>query len=349
MNVGFGRRTLVLRAGPVSVRLGVRTCVSVLVLLALAAGVGVLALGTGQFSLPPAQVVEVLSGGGSRAARLVVLDWRLPRVLLALLLGAALGLSGAVFQALLRNPLGSPDVLGFGTGAFTGVLVTMAVAGRGFAVTATGALVGGLLTAGAVYLFAYRRGVQGFRLIVVGIGVSAFLTSLNQWFLIRVNLQTAMAAAVWGQGSLNELGWAQVGPAAAVIGVLAAGLLALGGRLRQLELGDDAAAALGVRVGPARLAYLAVGVALTAAATAVAGPVSFVALAAPQLARRLAGTAGIALAPAAATGALLLAGSDFLAARVFAPTTLPVGVVTVALGGIYLVWLLAAQGRGGGR
>ncbi|MDI1461642.1 iron chelate uptake ABC transporter family permease subunit [Catellatospora sp. KI3] len=345
--VDSGHRMLVLRAGPVSVRLGVRTCVSVLVLLLLGAGVGVLALGTGQFTLPPDQVVEVLTGGGSRAARLVVLEWRLPRVLLSLLLGAALGVSGAVFQALLRNPLGSPDVLGFGTGAFTGVLLAMVFVGRGFAVTATGALVGGLATAAAVYLFAYRRGVQGFRLIVVGIGVSAFLTSLNQWFLIRVNLQTAMAAAVWGQGSLNELGWAQVGPAVAVVGALALVLLGLGGRLRTLELGDEAAAALGVRVGPVRLAYLAVGVALTAAATAVAGPVSFVALAAPQLARRLAGTAGIALAPAAATGALLLAGSDFLAARAFAPTTLPVGVVTVALGGVYLVWLLAAQGRRG--
>ncbi|PRY23991.1 FecCD family ABC transporter permease [Pseudosporangium ferrugineum] len=346
MSVDFGRRVVTLRAGRrVSGRFALRPALICLVLAVAALAVGVLALGTGEFTLTPGQVLEALAGEGTRAARLVVVDWRLPRVLLALIIGAALGLAGAIFQALTRNPLGSPDVIGFNTGAYTGVLIVTVFAGNGYYLVATGALAGGLITALLVYLLAFRRGVQGFRLIIVGIAVSAMLTSANQWFLIKMDLQAAYAASMWGQGSLNGLGWAQVTPVAAGVGVLCLVLIAYGPRLALLEMGDDAAAALGVRVEPVRLAYLIIGVALTAVATAAAGPVSFVALAAPQLARRLTGTPGIALVPSAAMGALLLMVSDWLAQRAFAPTQLPVGVVTVSVGGLYFVWLLVRQAR----
>ncbi|MEV4642540.1 iron chelate uptake ABC transporter family permease subunit [Actinoplanes sp. NPDC049548] len=346
MSVDFGRRTLTVRAGRhVSGRVAVKPALVCLALTVAALAVAVLALGTGEFTLTPGQVVQALAGDGTRAARLVVVEWRLPRVLLALVIGAALGLAGAIFQALTRNPLGSPDVIGFSTGAYTGVLVVTVFVGNGYVVIAAGALAGGLITAAAVYLLAFRRGVQGFRLIIVGIAVSAMLSSVNQWFLIKVDLQAAFAAMLWGQGSLNNLGWAQVTPVAVTVAVLCLVLAGYGPRLGLLELGEDAAAALGVRVEPVRSAYLIVGVALTAVATAAAGPISFVALAAPQLARRLTRTPGIALAPAAAMGAFLLVLSDWLAQRVFAPTQLPVGVVTVSVGGIYFVWLLIRQAR----
>lgn len=342
----FGRRVLVLRAGTrISVRLDVRTVVVCAVLGGLALTVAVLGLSTGQFVVSPVEVIEVLLGQRSGAARLVVLEWRLPRVLLALLIGAALGLSGAIFQSLTRNPLGSPDVIGFNTGAYAGVLVSMVLVGRGYYENAAGALVGGLATAAVVYLLAYRGGMQGFRLIIVGIAISAVIGSVNQWFVIKVNLQTAIAAAIWGQGSLNGLSWDQVPPVAGAVALLGVALVLLGPRLRLLEMGDDAASALGVRTEPARLAYLVVGVALTAVATAAAGPISFVALAAPQVAHRIAGTAGIALVPSAITGALLLGASDWVAQRAFAPTQLPVGIVTVSLGGLYFAWLLARQAR----
>lgn len=345
--VDFGRRVLVVRPlRSASLRLGVRTGVVCTILALVALAVGVLGLSTGEFVVPPAEVIRALAGQGSGAAHLVVVEWRLPRVLLALFIGSALGLSGAIFQSLLRNPLGSPDVIGFNTGAYTGVLVAMVFVGRGYYETAAGALVGGLATAAAVYLLAYRQGVQGFRLIIVGIAVSAVLGSVNQWFVIKAKLQTAIAAAIWGQGTLNGLSWDQVAPVGGAVALLTGLLLALGPRLPMLEMGDDAAAALGVRVEPARLAYLVIGVALMAVATAAAGPVSFVALAAPQLARRLTRTAGIALLPAAVTGALLLVTSDWVARQVFAPTQLPVGVVTVSLGGVYFAWLLARQARG---
>ncbi len=345
--MNFGRRTVVLQRRTVSARIPVRPAVVTVILLLCGLAVGVLALGTGEFTLTPQQVLEALAGGGTRAARLVVVEWRLPRVLLALLIGLALGLSGAIFQALTRNPLGSPDVIGFNTGAYTGVLLVTVTLGNSYYLTAAGALAGGLVTAIVVYLLAFKRGVQGFRLIIVGIAISAMLGSANQWFVIKMDLQAAYAASIWQQGTLNGLGWAQVTPVAIGVGGLVALLLAYGQRLALLEMGEDAAAALGVSVERVRLAYLVIGVALIAVATAAAGPISFVALAAPQLARRLTRTSGIALVPSAAMGAFLLMLSDWLAQRLFAPTQLPVGVVTVSVGGIYFVWLLMRQARRG--
>jgi iron complex transport system permease protein len=195
-----------------------------------------------------------------------------------------------------------------------------------------------------VYVFAYRRGVQGFRLIIVGIAVSAMLASLNTWMILKAELEVAMAAAVWGAGSLNGVSWDQV----AIGGALIAVLLMLAGMLsrpmRQMELGDDTAASQGVRIAVSRLGLIVVGVALTATVTAASGPIAFIALAAPQIARRLARTAGITLAPAAFVGALMLGAADFVAQHV-APTPLPVGVITVMIGGGYLGWLLFTEAR----
>ncbi|GAA3395036.1 FecCD family ABC transporter permease [Cryptosporangium minutisporangium] len=328
-----------------SLRYRVRTVVVSVILVVLSFATAVLSLGTGDVVLSPGEVLAALVGRGSTIAELVVLDLRLPRVLLALTIGAALGLSGAIFQALTRNPLGSPDIIGLTTGAFTGVLVVTVFIGNGYFQVAAGALVGCLATTFTVYLLAYRRGVQGFRLIIVGIAVSAILTSINHWFIIKVDLQAAYAASIWGQGSLNGLDWTQVPPVLGLLAVLTAALALGGQRLLLLEMGDEIATGLGVRVERARLAYLVLGVALIAVATAAAGPIAFVALSAPQLAQRLTGSAGIALAPSAAMGALLLIVSDWLAQHAFAPTQLPVGVVTVTIGGAYFAWMLARAAR----
>lgn len=345
--IDFGRRVHVLRrrGGSLSVRLDVRTVLVCAILSAAGVGLGLVALGTGDFPVPVPQVVQALFGGSDSAVRLVVIDWRLPRVLLALLLGAALGLSGAVFQSLTRNPLGSPDIVGFNNGAYTGaLLVIMFLRGNYYAISA-GALAGGIVTAGAVYLLAFKRGVQGFRLIIVGIGIAAMLGSVNTWLILKADLQTAMAAAVWGAGSLNGLGARQLAPVLLLLAVLLPALAAFGRRMRYLEMGDDTARALGIRVEPVRLALIVIGVALTAVCTAAAGPIAFVSLAAPQLARRLTGGPSVALVPSAVLGAVLLLASDWIAQHAFAPTQLPVGVVTVSVGGGYLVWLLVQEAR----
>ncbi|WP_431836418.1 FecCD family ABC transporter permease [Cellulomonas sp. Y8] len=301
------------------------------------------ALGLGDYPLGVTEVVRALVSDQGFASTIVT-QWRLPRVLVALVFGAALAVSGALFQSLTRNPLGSPDVIGFATGSYTGVLVVTTVLGTGTLGVSAGALVAGLLTALVVYLLAYRDGVQGFRLIVVGIGVTGMLHGLNVWLLLRAKTEVALAASIWGAGSISLVGWSQALPALAVLAVLTPLVWAVRGPLRQLELGDDAAGSHGLRVEASRLAVVVLGVALIATVTATAGPIAFVALAAPQIARRLAGSAGLPLVASALTGALVLLAADLLAQHVL-PTALPVGVVTVVLGGAYLLALIVQEAR----
>ncbi|GMA33038.1 FecCD family ABC transporter permease [Litorihabitans aurantiacus] len=277
-------------------------------------------------------------------ARTIVLEWRLPRVLAAIAFGAALGASGALFQTLTRNPLGSPDVIGFSTGAYTGAIVVITLGAGGVVGTSVGALAGGLATALVVYLLAWRRGVAGFRLIVVGIAVTAVLTSLNNYLLLRAQTEVAMAASIWGAGSLALVGWEQLAVVGPILVVLAFATALVVPPLRQLELGDDAARAHGVPVEPARLAVVVVGVALIAIVTAACGPIAFVALAAPQIAKRLHAGAGIPVAGAAGLGAVLLLVADTLGQHVL-PGVTPVGIVTVVLGGVYLIVLLVKEAR----
>nr|WP_306422939.1 iron-enterobactin ABC transporter permease [Paenarthrobacter aurescens] len=343
--VSFGRPTALVRNRSLSVRFDVRSILVCIPLLLAALAVAVVSLATGDYDVPVQQVLQAFTGDAPGLAQTIVMEWRLPRVLSALVFGAALGMSGGIFQSMTRNPLGSPDIIGFNTGAYTGALIVMLTVGGGYLGIATGALVGGILTALAVYLLAYRRGSQGFRLIIVGIGISAMLAAFNHWLILQAELEAALAAAVWGAGSLNGITWEQAAPAAVVAVVVGLATLAVARRMQLLEMGDDAARALGVRAEPTRLLLLILGVALTAAVTAVAGPIAFVALAAPQLARRLTRSAGITLVPSAVMGAFLLVSSDLAAQRLFAPIQLPVGVVTVCIGGIYLVWLLAREAR----
>ncbi|MEU0622901.1 iron chelate uptake ABC transporter family permease subunit [Streptomyces rubiginosohelvolus] len=340
----FGRRTLVLRRGRIAVRLQWRSVVVCTALALTVAALAVLALMTGSYALTPGQVLSALTGQETGFVREIVVEWRLPRVAAALVFGAALGVSGAVFQSLLRNPLADPGIIGFSQGSYTGALVVILVVNGTYTQLVGGALLGGMATAVGVYVLAYRQGVQGFRLIVVGIGVSAMLGSLNTWLILKADLDQAMSAAAWGAGSLNGVSWDRV----VIGGICIAVLLLLAGMLsrplRQMQLGDGVAASQGVRVSPARLGLILVGVALTATVTAASGPIAFISLVAPQIGRRLARTAGITLAPAAFVGALLCLASDQLAQHV-APTPLPVGIVTVVLGGGYLGYLLFTEAR----
>ena len=343
--VDFGHPVRVLRRGPVAVRIGLRPVAVTVALAAVAVGTGLAALGSGSYEIPLGDVAGALLGRADGRVHMVVVEWRLPRVLLGLLFGAALGASGAIFQSLTRNPLGSPDIIGFATGSYTGALVVILLTGGGYAMVAGGALAGGLATAAVVYLLAWNRGVSGFRLIIVGIAVSAMLAAANAWLILRAELDAAMSAAIWGAGSLARSSWEQVGPVLACLAVLVPLTALLAPRLGVLEMGDDTAAALGLRVERLRLALVVLGVALTALVTAAAGPISFIALAAPQLARRLTGRTGVGVGSAAAMGAALLAASDWAAQRVIAPNQLPVGVVTVCIGGGYLLWLLIREAR----
>ncbi|MFJ6166944.1 FecCD family ABC transporter permease [Micromonospora orduensis] len=313
----------------------------------LAAGLGLVAIGSGDYPMGPTDVLRTLTGGGTPAEQFIVTELRLPRLVTALLVGAALALAGTIFQSLVRNPLGSPDILGFTQGASTGALVVVVLGGSSLAL-AGAAVVGGIATGLVIYALAWRRGVHGYRLILVGIGVAAILTGVNGYLLTRAPLMDAARAVLWLTGSLDGRGWANAGPLLVVTAVLApVVLVGCAAALRMMELGDDTASALGVPVVRLRLVLLASAVLLVSFAAAAAGPVSFVALVAPHVTRRLTRAPGPNLLPSMAVGAALLVGADLLAQRAFAGHQLPVGVVTGVVGGGYLVWLLAVERRAG--
>lgn len=322
-----------------------RIIINALLLLVACGILAFMGLTRGTPSLSEQQVWTLFSGEAARNVQLIVLEWRLPRVTMALLLGAALGVSGAIFQSLLRNPLGSPDILGFNTGAYSGVLVALVLFQQNMAGMTLAALAGGLLTAAVVWLFSWRNGVETFRLIIVGISVRALLMALNSWLIISASLEAALSAGLWSAGSLNGITWAKTLPVTVVLllALLATGMLAR--RMRLLEMGDDTACALGVPVERSRVMLMLTGVILTAASTALAGPLSFIALLAPQIARRLCGGVKGALLLAALCGALLLIAADYAAQHLFLPYQLPVGVITVSLGGLYLIALLIREAR----
>jgi iron complex transport system permease protein len=223
------------------------------------------------------------------------------------------------------------------------------VIGGSTLVVALGALAGSLLTALAIYVLAYKRGVSSYRLVLVGVGVGAVMTAITSYLLTRAEINDAQRATVWLTGSLNGRSWDHIRPLALAMAVLTPAVLVLARPLRALQLGDDTARGLGVAVEWSRAALVLVAVILVAVATSVAGPIGFVAFVAGPIARRLV-RAPLTLVPAALAGALLLLVADLLARRAFAPTELPAGVVTGLLGAPYLIWLLARAnriGRGG--
>ncbi|MFC9143475.1 FecCD family ABC transporter permease [Streptomyces bacillaris] len=338
----------VLRAGTLSLKV-TRRAVAVCGVLALAlVALALWAFTLGSYPLTLTDLAAVASGTADTGVRTVVLEWRAPRIVAAVLFGAALAVGGAVFQALTRNPLGSPDVIGFTTGSYTGVVLTLLAGASSYAALAAGALAGGLFTALTVHLLAFRRGVRGFRLIIVGIAVGALLSSVNTWFSVKADVDTALRAAVWGAGSLSAIGWPAVLMASALLAAVALAAPVAQHRLRRLELGDETATTMGVPVERTKLLLVVLGVAATAAVTAAAGPIAFVALAAPQIARRLTGRGtSVDLAGSALVGALLLLGADIAAQHAVPGVVLPTGAVTVCVGGAYLLVLLVRESRRG--
>lgn len=320
--------------------------------VALALGcvvVAMVSVSVGDVAVPVRELLPTVLGRGTPEADFVLMTLRLPRVLAGVAVGALFGLSGAVFQSLARNPLASPDIIGVTAGATAAaVLVIVAGAGLGLGAGAVpaAAFAGGLVTMTAVYLLAYRGGLSAYRLVLVGIGIAAVCSATTQWLLTKADLYDVQRATVWLTGSLNGRGWDDVRTLAVASLVLVPAVLLLARPLRGLQLGDDAARATGVPVEPSRLALVVVGVACASVATAVAGPVSFVAFLAAPLARRLV-RAPLTLVPAALAGALLVVAADLVARTAFGTVELPVGIVTGLVGAPYLLWLLARANRVG--
>lgn len=339
-------------AGPVGFELRPRGVAVVLGALAVSAAALVASVALGQFPIPLRDVLGALTGLGTGDATLIVLELRLPRALTGLGVGVAFGVAGALFQAVTRNQLASPDLIGISAGASAGGVaaillggVTAAGAGSYLGVPA-GALIGALLAAAVIYVMAFGQGsISGYRFVLVGLGVHGALGALTGWLLARADIDQASRAMVWLTGSLNGRGFEHARWVGLALAIGLPVVLALNRPYQLLQFGDDTAHSLGLPLHRARMVLLLAGVGLAAVATAAAGPVAFVALAAPQLARRLSRTGGIPLVASGILGAALLLTADLLARLVFAPIELPVGVVTGAVGAPYLLWLLARTNR----
>lgn len=347
--IGAGVR--VFRAGRASLLFRPRVVLVCLILIAVGGLIAVMLLGTGSLPLSPAQVIAGLTGHADDPIVTRVLQRiRLPRVLTAAMVGAALGMAGAVFQSLSRNALGSPDIIGFTTGAATGAIAQIILFNAGAFHVAMAAILSGLVTACVVLLLS-RRGVQGggYRLILVGIGIGAILTGINNMIMVMGNLDRAMSAQIWLAGSLNARSWSHVWPALTGLAVFAPMIVLNARRLHMLELGEDMARQLGLRIGRTRLILVLAAVGLTSVATASAGPIAFIALAGPQIARRLTRAPAPPLVSGALTGAVLLLIADLTSQRAPFDLVLPIGVMTGFAGGLYLIWLLVVANPTGGR
>ncbi|WP_341860344.1 FecCD family ABC transporter permease [Corynebacterium ciconiae] len=307
--------------------------------LALAAGIMVLAglsvSIVGDYRL---NILSVLAGHGSRAEQLVVYQWRLPRTATAIVVGIALGLSGALTQSVTRNPLASPDILGITSGA-SAAAVTVLTLGAATWSLPLAALVGACVTALAIWALAFRRSLDPYRLVLCGIIVTALLQSYINFLMIRADIRDATSAQFWLTGSLNAAHWGRALPLCVVIIALLPLIGWMAHQLKATSLGEDSAASLGVRVNASYLTFLGVAVLVAALAVSAAGPIGFVAFVAPQLALRVSGVSTPPLLASALMGAALVLAAD-ITTQTLLPTELPVGLVTSALGGLFLIYLL---------
>ncbi|GAA2217504.1 FecCD family ABC transporter permease [Micromonospora olivasterospora] len=327
-----------LRLGPVSVPVRRRPVLLAAALVVLLAAAGVLSLSLGTPYVAPADVLRALSVAGT-PYDLVVLDLRLPRLALAAVAGAAFGVAGTLIQSVARNPLASPDVIGITQGA--GLAATVALtSGAAAVLVAPAALLGGLAAAAVVLALGARHGLAAQRFVLAGVAVAFALRALIEVVMLTADPIDGLRAQVWLIGTLAGNGWAEAAWIAGTLLALLPVLLWAGWALNSSSLDDDTARGIGARPVARRVGLAGTGVLAAAMVTAQVGAVDFVALVAPQLARRLVRAERPPLLCSALVGALLLVLADLAGRRLFAPTQLPAGVLTAAIGGPYLMFLL---------
>jgi len=320
---------------------------AVLMILTVAMIVGSTALG--DMKINPLTIIHVLFGGGTELERLVVLDFRMPRIIVALFVGMSLAVAGGILQGIIRNPLASPDIIGItgGAGAFVvGFLAIFSTETDNTLTVSIGwlpvaAFIGATITAFLVYLLAWRGGVSPVRLVLIGIGISALMQAFTTMVMILGPIYRASQANIWITGTVNGSSWEDVAvlvPWAVLLLIVA---LMSARKVNVQELGDDLAAGIGSRVQLQRFFLLLVSTGLVGIAVAFAGGIGFVGLMAPHMARRLMGSAFGALLPASAfIGGMLVLLADLIGRTVFLPLEIPAGVFTAAIGAPYFIYLL---------
>ena len=344
LHVGADAGRLWIVVGRRSVLITPRHVIVGLILLALSLAVAVVSLRLGKFPVTAQEVIDALQGQGRKIVQVVVVKWKLPRIVLGLVAGLALGVAGALFQTITRNPLGSPDLIGFSTGAQTGILVSILLLPGSMLSASLASFIGGAAVGTVTYLVSLRGGFTGLRFILVGIAISSMLVSVNRWLLVRVDDDEGLGALKAITGTLGAARWPVVAPTCLAIGVTVALILLASRHLQVLSLGEQVATILGSPTRRASAVLILLGTVLVAVVTMAAGPIGFVALVAPHLARLLTGSPQSPLLVSGLTGSLLMVGADLLSQLVL--ESMPVSVVTNAVGGLYLMVALTVAARG---
>lgn len=315
-------------------------------LLVVVIMIATVSLSVGDFEILPADLWATLWGAGDRAQTYVVFQVRAPRLAMALVVGACLGVAGALLQSLLRNPLASPDLLGISGGAGAAAVFAILVFGVGGPLLALAAFLGGLAVAVFLLFAGSRAGDGGYRLILAGVGVAFLCAAITSFLMIRAKVELAQSALIWLTGSLASTPWWNVLIVLVTAVVALPGVIAARRWLPVTQMGPQTAASLGVRPSTVRMTAVVTAVVLTAVTCAFVGPISFIALCAPAIARPLLGHGAVAVGTSAAVGATLLMSADLIAQYAIPGVSVPVGVVTGALGAAFLLWFLAtSKGR----
>ena len=344
LHVGADAGRLWIVVGRRSVLITPRHVIVGFILLALSLAVAVVSLRLGKFPVTAQEVIDALQGQGRKIVQVVVVKWKLPRIVLGLVAGLALGVAGALFQTITRNPLGSPDLIGFSTGAQTGILISILLLPGSMLSASLASFIGGAAVGTVTYLVSLRGGFTGLRFILVGIAISSMLVSVNRWLLVRVDDDEGLGALKAITGTLGAARWPVVAPTCLAIGVTVALILLASRHLQVLSLGEQVATVLGSPTRRASALLILLGTVLVAVVTMAAGPIGFVALVAPHLARLLTGSPQSPLLVSGLTGSLLMVGADLLSQLVL--ESMPVSVVTNAVGGLYLMVALTVAARG---
>ncbi|MEY9979140.1 FecCD family ABC transporter permease [Lysinibacillus sp. RC79] len=346
-------KTIRLLQNKVSFLLDIKASKKLTLLSIIALAVFFLSASFGDSFINPIKVLQVLIGKGSEFDQLIIVDFRMPRIFIAAFAGMALAVAGAILQGIIKNPLASPDIIGISAGggaAIVGFLAIFSDSNHSLTVSIEwlplAGFIGATIVGFIVYVFAWKDGVTPTRLVLIGIGVSAFMQAITTMLMIIGPIYQASEANKWITGSVKSADWDQVQIVVPLILVLLLVTLFIIRQLNVQELGDDTAASLGQSVQKNRLFLLLLSSSLVASAIAFAGAIGFVGLMAPHIARRLVGPSfGVLIPTSAAIGALLVMVADIIGRTAFNPLEVPAGVFTAAIGAPYFIYLLFRNPR----
>jgi iron complex transport system permease protein len=334
--------------GKVSILIDRKASFVMLCLLIVTMAVFIISTGLGDMKINPVTVVSVFFGGGTEMEQLVIQSFRLPRIIVALVVGMSLAVAGGILQGMIRNPLASPDVLGITGGASTAVVLFLAIfSNESNALTVSiqwmplAAFIGSAVAGLLVYFFAWKNGVSPVRLVLIGIGLSALFQALTTMMMLLGPIYRASQANIWITGTVHGSTWTNVFTVVPWAFALMFIAFFMARKVNVLGLGDDVATSVGTSVQKLRFVLLLISTALIGSSVAFAGGIGFVGLMAPHMARRLVGSVYGALLPVSALiGAILVMVADLIGRTLFSPLEIPAGVFTAGIGAPYFIYLL---------